>query len=145
MKEKYTIQKYAYYNTIHGNIIEYNNSYKFLINYVNTIIYYCPNRLKIILDGIKYDITEYNDKYNGDIDEYYILNVILENLDVNNKLYSRNKKIIERRMYKILREFDLVTREHNCFNFFQRFFYMIIFYLCIIKNGEHYIDKRFDT
>lgn len=116
MKQLYTLQKYVFYNSIRYNLFEYNSTL-FLINYFNTILYFSPHNIKILLKHIKNDIVEYNTRYHEYIDEYEIYNLLLQHLDKNHTLYKKYKIILEYEIQKILLEYSLISKNHKFLNF----------------------------
>jgi len=122
MKQKYSLQKYVIYNSMCSNLFE-STSAIFLVNYFNTILYFRPHHIKVLLKNIQYDIIEYNSKHNANIDEYKIYDLLLMNLDINHKFYKKYKIILENNIYNTLQNYKLVSKNNTFLN--------IINFLCI--------------
>ena len=93
MEKKYSIQKYILYNNVlknNKNIFEYENSIKFIIEFINTILYRNPNVLNKLINRIQQDLLNFNSRENSlyIINELTLMNNIITQLDTKLKYYE---------------------------------------------------------
>lgn len=93
---KYSLQKYAIYNSFTDNIFKINSD-KFIIDYFNTILYFIPNSIIILITKLKYDYQFIRHIDDRGLDNYLVM--IMNNLDPELKFYQYYIDIINREIH----------------------------------------------